>query len=446
MMQNRLISRSIDGFWMLICILSLHNELSAQSWQYFQDSVKLPKYVVAVRPDANGNLWYSSGSVLGKTNGIDLEAHDFQAAGIQVQYNGTRSIAPAPDGSIWCSVTKLVLHYDPFTDTWTLHNPFTPPNSGQGYGITVDPAGQVYWSGAGWHQWGGASWIRHYFAFPPPLGNNIEENKSRNILIDQAGDPWIITTGSLGIETGIITPAGIIHVSQTDTVVYTMSDLGYPNLLSILACKNTQGYPMFVVAAYDPNGQNRHFRLISYEFGGWQNLGDSPPSQASINEIFQDAVGNVWMACTIDDKKPVVMRRFPDGTWTNYPLDTLQMTYAYSITATPAGDVWVGGRLGSVGVLAKLPVQPISATQSPVGNCQPVLGVARENQLQLLNLPQGASASILVFDVQGRCMTRQTFTETEPVLETSLWPKGVYFVRVQSSGECPVQTLKVVVN
>lgn len=443
MKQRILFAQSLAG---LLTLTFLSPPLSAQTWQYFQDPVLMPKYVPAVRVDAGGKLWYSSSSILGSYDGSSWQAHDFQAAGISVPYNSMRTIAAAPDGKIWCSSFDRVLEFDPTDDSWILHNPSNASNNPNGFGITVAPDGLVYWTdGGGWYEWDGNAWVRHYFWIPNPQGYGIEENSVRQFIIDPFGEPWFLTSGSIGIETGIIIPAGIIHKTSTDTIVYKMGDMGYPDLLTPIGTANNQGYPMVLVAFTDAQG--RKLRLLSYEFGGWQNVGESPVTMASVNEIARDPIGNIWLAGNIDFTQPVVLRRRTDGSWETYLLDPQEISYIYSIDVGPDGRVWVGGKNennSNQGVVAMLPPQPISAT-SELPSDRGKMAVAQQNGLlEFYNLPAHESLHVTAFDAQGRVAAALHLSGGVSTISTTQWPNGMYFLNIQSQGTCPVQTIKFV--
>lgn len=344
---------------LIFCLYLFHPNTYTQNWQYFHNPATLPRVVNDLCLDASGQLWYTSGSIVGNFNGSNWNTHDFTTAGISIPYNFIRRLASAPDGKIWCSAKGRVLALDPISDAWTLHLPTNPSPNADGWDIKVDPNGMIYWAnGRDYFTYDGATWVRHYFAFPPPLGDNIEENSVREIILDFDAQPWLSTSGSLGIETGIITPAGVIHASPTDTTVIKMSDLGYPTLMQTLVTRNGQGNPMICVGTTDTSG-NRRMRVLSYEFGAWQNLGDSPPTQANIYGIYQDPIGNVWIIGSINFNQPQLLRRYPNGSWNTYFLDSQEVSEIFTIRSAANGDIWIGGRLGSEGVLIKSPVPPI---------------------------------------------------------------------------------------
>lgn len=416
------------------------------NWEYHQNPAFHPKAVLDLAPDAGGNLWYVSGSVLGRFDGNSWTSSDFTAAGIQVQYNFLRALTHTPDGKVWCGSFNRVLEYSPGVNQWALHDPFNSATNLNGYAITADAAGKLYWSTSnGWAEWNGTQWTRNWFYFNTPLGNGIEEYSFRDVLIDQSGEAWFVTPGSIGIETGFIVPAGIIHQSATDTSVYKMGDLGYPEVLSLPVTRNIQGYPMALVGTTEQNGQVRKLQVLSYEFGAWQNLGEAPTQTATGQAIYQDPIGNVWIAGQNSPGQPVVIRRYPDGSWQTYLLDNQKIAELYTITGTPDGSIWVGGRLDTQGALARLPGQFISSTNETTAPCPAYNLICADNRILMPVSPAGdAGGQCVVYNSWGQRMTILSMNDLAEGVNVPHWPSGVYFARIETKTGCPAQTIRFI--
>jgi hypothetical protein len=429
----------------ILLILSFAGKAQT-GWQYFQNPALHPKAVLDLAADAGGNLWYVSGSVLGRYDGNTWTTSDFTTAGINIQYNFLRSLTHTPDGKVWCGSFDRVLEYTPAGGQWNLHNPYNSAINLNAYGITSDASGKIYWATTnGWAEWDGTQWNQNWYYFQGSQGLGIEERGIRDVLTDPAGDPWFVTSGSIGIETGNIVPAGLIHRTATDTNVYKMGELGFPEVLSLPVTQNQQGNPMVLVSTTNQGGQQRKLRILSYEFGAWQDLGEAPTTSASGVAIYQDPIGNVWIAGENSPGQPIIQRRYPNGAWESWLLDHQKIDFLHSITGTPDGSIWAGGRLGAQGALVKLPGQFISsAPEVPEGCPEPAL-ICDGGWLFAAPMPADSDGRrCTVFDACGRQLANFSMNELGRGISVAHWPSGIYFMAVAAEGNCPARALRFV--
>ncbi len=106
--------------------------------------------VVAVKPDADGNIWFLTRAGLIKYSwrtGVVYQVPQLKADSLAQSGNGLLDIAPAPDGGLWLASSRqlMVVHTDGRSETWDLPQR-ADGKSWQPSCLTFD-AGGILWIG-----------------------------------------------------------------------------------------------------------------------------------------------------------------------------------------------------------------------------------------------------------------------------------------------------------
>ena len=330
-----------------------------EDWIWYEPDV-LGKYVLGLNIDPDGNLWFGTDKKIVKFDGQTWKIYEPADDGIIIpdQDNYIRDVGLSPTGnSIWCSMTRSVFKYDVIGNSWTAYDTLYNNVNPNANGIAVETDERVWWAiNSSIYEFNDPNWERHFFYFP----NENINSRVRKILIDENNGKWMSTSSSICIEGGCFTPAGLLYLTNTDTVIYTGEVLGVPESGYNAICLGVNGNPIIassklISPSYDPS-------YITFENGAWQ----APtliPHNIFVYQIQQSPSGTIWVAGREHiSNNTIVAYHNIDGSWGHYYLDEEIIEYANSMLVDGDGNLWLAGSSGNnEGVLGFLPARNFKA-------------------------------------------------------------------------------------
>lgn len=331
----------------LLLFLSQHSfAQSPEDWTWHELDIFGP-YVASLKLDDAGNIWMASGPKVIRHDGVNWVNYDFTDAGISVQYNTVRNFDFSEDGKIWCTSFDRVLEYDINQDAWVVHDPSGSQQNLNAYDIAVESENRIWWvTGSGLFEYDGTEWARHIYN----TDLDMNERSLRSIRIDEDNNKWLTTAASTCIEGGCFTPAGVIKVSDTDTVFFDGESLGAPMAFDIDLALNNNGKP--VISITDWGATNNRLRV--YENGAW-SAPVEVPFNGYINSLKTGSDNRIYVGF----RDFVVVRQADEDAWDVIAPNTEDVVQIYSVEVDEQAGLYVGGRRlsdgGQIGIFGYLP-------------------------------------------------------------------------------------------
>ncbi len=240
-----------------------------------------------LKVDAQGNAWMAEGSKLLSFDGAGWENIDVAASGLGLANPWITAFEFTETGEIWITCYDRMLKYDPVSGTWEAHDPTGPNWSAQGTGIGIDQANHVWWlCYSGLYEYDGSQWTEHDLpsGSPPDFPYYGYYYLFEDILIDQEGNKWVVTTDllltELIVDVGVF-PNTLIKYSETETTVFTPVAADAP-FGTFHLIRDAEGNPVMIPLGYSLSFDNEY---QTYENGAW-----SDPVEIPFSGYINDAV------------------------------------------------------------------------------------------------------------------------------------------------------------
>ncbi len=332
-----------------------------EDWIWYDPGV-FNVYVNGLEIAPDGALWLSTGDKIVRFDGTDWETHQPSDDGIVLPDFYIRDMDMSPSGNhIWCSATEFAMRYDLVENTWTVFDTVYNATNPNTYDIAAENDQRVWWGTSGrLFEFDDPTWDFHYFYFP---NLNINENSFRTILVDNENAKWITTSSSICFEGGCFTPAGLIYLNDTDTIIYDAETLGFPESGRISLCMNKENNPL--IASNNISNDNLDPHYMAFENGTWQ-IPAPIPYNINVHQIQESPDGTIWVAGREHISGNIIVAYHnTDGSWGHYYFEKEKIKSANSMRVDGDGNLWLGGRSGNnEGVLGFLPARNFKAKGS----------------------------------------------------------------------------------
>ncbi len=332
-MRNKLQKIEIMKIKCFLLLILATFSLEAQNeedWTWYNPPI-LGTYANEIQQDNEGNLWMMSGTKVVKYDGINWVAYDVLDTGLPLANAYPRSIDFSLGNVLWIATRDRVLEYNQETTQWTIHDPSNGSVNFNGNTIKVESEDKVYWtSGNRLYEYNGIEWISHNFY---NFEVEMNENSQREIEIDNNNHKWITTLSSICFDVACFTPAGLLQLTETDTILHDGETLGFPQAFYTYIELDSNNDP-FLAITEDNTDANFYMRFIN---GQW-----TTPIEIPFNGFLRDfELGN-------EDQIYLLFEEFiaigENDAWDVIPLDSEEIVGSYSMAVTPENDIYIVGR------------------------------------------------------------------------------------------------------
>ncbi len=272
------------------------------------DSISLSaNYVMVIKEDAKGNLWI--GTLGGGLNYFDQRTEKFTRyihhpqKSNDIGSNMITRILPNKDGSLWLGTRGNGLSYMSWDSTgnpiFRHYNQRSDPRleiSNNSIAALFKDRNNTLWIGTLWDgliQFEPISGTVRYFRHDPKNPNSLSHNAVSSICEDDSGYLWI-GTGHVVIQSG----GGLNQFDRrTETFRHYKNDPDDPSSLcsNIISCLEIDQEGILWIGTADKSITSVPLEELYREkkpaFRRYSNFGNK-----IINNIYQDRLGNIWIA------------------------------------------------------------------------------------------------------------------------------------------------------
>jgi uncharacterized repeat protein (TIGR01451 family) len=318
----------------------------ADDWTWY-DLPYLEGTVRCLEEAPDGDIWIGSGKKVIKYDGVNWLAYDLADIvppdGSAYPYDIDASLG----NTLWLTTRDRVVELDHINSQWTVHDPTNGQVNVNARKIKVLSQDNVLWGKVhGLMEYNGSSWFYHGFQ---SNGLDINPNGISTIQVDGDSQIWLATSSSSCIECCCFTPAGLIKLTETDTMLIEASSLGFSEAWNTDIIINSVGEPIQIVSV---EGYKHHF-YMTYSNDQW-----SVPVEVPFQEYLSGVDVNNKDEIYFLFEHFIAVRK--DNEWDVIPLDTSKYEYLATFMITNENGLYIGGRspdTGNIqhGVLGYLP-------------------------------------------------------------------------------------------
>ena len=398
--------------------------------------------VHAMVVDSMNNIWFGTGGGLSKFGGGSWT--NYTTSNSPLPSNYVTSLSIAPDGVLWIGTSTALASFDgTIWRTFSLGTLGLPDSFVSAIKATYDGVwvGVMDWStiiNGGLAFYDGKSWDVYKKENSPLPDNRIEA-----IEVSHDSTVWI---GTL---------AGLAEFNKSKWRVFQMdSSSGFTIMEDVegiaVDSENTiwiasRAYPLLSGGIVEGG----LLKLRDTTFTAFTRANSNFPSGAnSVNSLFVDKFGNVWVALWYQDPGPgyyqpcgLVLGKFDGKSMWRFYQDHLISTYIQCITMDKKNHLWIGTQYGATEMIDSTlaSIKHSSGANLPDGYSlsQNFPNPFNPTTMLTYRVPVLGHVILKVYDVLGRNVKtlvdeRRTPGSYSVTFDASDLPSGVYFCRLQA--------------